>query len=373
MLSFRQNFNFLKVFLGIRAPIYVQLALSKSCNMRCRMCNAVESRQGEEELGIGQIKSLISVLKKMRVGLIIISGGEPLLRKDIAEVVRLFCKEGISVRLQSNGLLFNKDTLEALKSAGLDGITVSLHSLSREKMAFITGVPDALDRIYKSLCFYSEIFPSRNHIRGINTVVSKLNIREVPDIIKFATCLGFSVSLIPVHLAQDAEFIVRRQDSDFFFKGEDGPVIDIVYREVVSLKKKGYNVYNSEKFLLETPEFLKSGRITWKCESPGLYFSISPSGVFLPCVDLRGRYSMLDRDFLSVWRSRVFKDEIRKQVLGCKGCMYACYPEFSYMLYSKKQFIGRFLDYHKMSTVTAKPLTLDKVYAVLKQLEIKYT
>ncbi len=369
MFSFRQNFNFLKVFLGIRAPIYVQLALSKSCNMKCRMCNAVESRHDEQELDIGQLKGLISVLKKMRVGLIILSGGEPLLRRDIVSVVRLFSAEGISVRLQSNGLLFNKNILRDLKNAGLDGITISLHSLSAEKMAFITGIPDALERIYKSLCLYSEVFPSRNHVRGINTVVSKINILEVPEIIKFASRLGFNVSLIPVHLSQEEEFIVRSKDSEFFFKKEDGPVIDKVYNDIISLKRNGYNIYNSEKFLSETPEFLKTGKITWKCESPGLYFSISPSGCFLPCVDLKGRHSMLDRDFLSLWQSRAFKDEIRKQVLNCKGCMYACYPEFSYMLYSKKQFISRFLDYRKMSVAASGELTLDKIYAAVKQLK----
>jgi len=336
--------------------------------MRCRMCNAVEARQNEEELNLEDLRRLASVLSKMGVGFLIITGGEPLLYKNIVEAVNIFNEAGISVRIQSNGLLFTREKLKELKDAGLDGITISLHSLSKEKMEFITNIPDALQKIFKAMHLYTEVFPSKNHIRGLNMVVSAFNIEEAPCMVEFATRIGYTVSLIPVHLSRDKDFIVRREEEKFFFNETHFSVIDRVYKELISMKKKGYNIYNSKRFLQETPEFLKHGKTSWRCESPDLYFSISPSGTFLPCVDLNGRRSMLDPDFLSSWKTKSFRDEIKEQVLNCKGCMYACYPEFSYIFYDKTHFIKRFFDYRRMNAVEARPLTVEKLKKELEGL-----
>jgi MoaA/NifB/PqqE/SkfB family radical SAM enzyme len=365
--SYRQNINFLKCFTGIRAPLYVQYALSGACNMHCRMCNAVQSRQSEKELTITEIEQLADTLKKMGVGLIILTGGEPLLREDIAEVVRIFHDRKFSVRIQSNGMLFSKNLLEQLKISGLGGITISVHSLSAEKMAYITNQPDALEKLCKSIYLLNEVFSSPEYILGINTVVCGLNIEEIPAIVKFATRVGFSISLIPVHLNRGDQFIVRGKDRDFAISKKDYPAVDRLYDELISLKRGGYNIYNSERFLRESPAFLKSGKVSWKCESPDLYFSISPSGIFLPCVDLEGSYSMLDPGFLSLWETEAFTDEIRERVSKCSGCMYACYPEFSYMLHSKSHFIRRVFEYRKMSGSKPRELTLDAIHDLLQE------
>ena len=365
--SYRQNINFLKCFAGIRAPLYVQYALSNACNMHCRMCNVVQARQREKELTITEIEQLADTLKQMGVGLIILTGGEPLLREDIAKVVRTFHDRKFSVRIQSNGMLFSKDLLEELKSSGLGGITISLHSLSAEKMAYITNQPDALEKLSEAICLLNEVFSSPEYILGINTVVCGLNIDEIPAIVKFATRVGFSISLIPVHLDRGDQFIVRGKDLTFDISKNDYPAIDRLYDELISLKRGGYNIYNSEHFLKESPAFLKSGKVSWKCESPDLYFSISPSGIFLPCVDLEGSYSMLDPGFLQLWKTAAFKNEIRDRVAKCSGCMYACYPEFSYMLHSKSHFIRRAFEYRKMRGSKPRQLTPGTIHDLIQE------
>ncbi|MDD5673519.1 MAG: radical SAM protein, partial [Chitinivibrionales bacterium] len=282
--SLRQNLNFGKIFLGIPAPIYVQFAITKSCLMHCRMCNVTRSRQDETELDIGQIGALAEVIGRMGVGLIVLSGGEPLLRADLAEAVRAFSRRGITVRLQSNGILMRQDVLQELYDAGLNGITVSLHSLSEQKTAHLTGIADALPRILDGLCAAGGIFGKRGRILGINTVVSALNLTEIPRLVEFVTRIGFSLSLIPLHGASGDGHIVRKGDRELMFLPRHHKTIDAVFDRVIAMKHAGFNIYNSDKFLRESAEFLKTGGVRWQCRSPRLYFSISPSGRFLPCV-----------------------------------------------------------------------------------------
>jgi len=360
----RQSLNFGKMLLGIKTPIYVQLALSKACNMRCRMCDAVRSRRAEQEMDLDQLTHLAAVLRKMGVGLLILTGGEPLLRKDLADVVAVFRRKGITVRIQSNGLLYTPEMLSRLRDAGLDGITLSLHSLDAETMSSITGVPDALPRILDAIAVYTQVFPLRNRLHGINTVVTAANIAEIPRMVEFTTRLGFAVSLIPVHMAQDDHFIVRGQDEHLFFRPDMAETVHAVYQRVIGMKKRGFLIYNSEYFLRKSPEFLINGRTDWRCASPELYFSISPSGLFLPCVDLKGRYSMLAPDFLAVWKSPDFRTEIHRQVGACRGCMYACYPEFVQMLNSRAFFLRQLLAYRKMKKAAARRMSPEEVRRV---------
>ena len=167
---------------------------------------------------------------------------------------------------------------------------------------------------------------------GLNTVVSKKNIDEIPDIIEFATHIGFYVSLIPVHCAADTgRFIIRKEAPGFAFQAENHPEIDALYRRVIDMKKNGHLVYNSYRFLRESPEFLKSGKTRWKCLSPDLYFAVSPGGRFLPCVDIDAPFNMLKGDFVRTYRSPAFREAVDSKVRGCQGCLYGCWAEMVYL------------------------------------------
>jgi len=331
-MKFKAKKAFLKGLITKNSPIYVQFALSKYCNLRCSMCQAVEARKDERELTLDEIKRLAAVLDKLGAGIVVLTGGEPLMRRDLAEVVKIFTQVGLEVRLQTNGQLVTEEKILALLEAGLTEVTLSLDTLDAEKQDRINNQQGSWDKTIKALALFSRLLPRKGNMTGVNTVVSKLNIREIPQIVKFVTGIGFYSSLIPVHLSNDnnADFIVRADSSEFKFTQDDFALIDEVYSKLIRMKKQGYHIHNSFRFLRETPNFFKKGRVDWPCDSPGLYFSISPAGKFLPCVDIRGTKSMLDEDFLQVFKSRSFQEGVRNMVKNCPGCFYACYPEISY-------------------------------------------
>ncbi len=373
MFTTRTKKALLKGILTKRSPIYVQYAVTKNCNFSCGMCGSSSSRKEEKELALDEIKLLADVLDKLKVGVVLLTGGEPFLRPDISEIIGIFYKKGFTIRLQTNGILAGEDKIKSAYQAGMKEVTISLQSLEPEKQDAIVGQKNSWHKIIESIARFSQILPSHGTLLGINTVVCRQNLREIPDIIKFVTRIGFYSSLIPVHLAPVSrdEFIIRKQSADFAFKENDFYEIDRIYRQVIAMKKKGYNVYNSYKFLRNSPDFLKGKRINWHCDSPHLYFAISPSGNFLPCVDIKSSTSMLQEGFVNLYNSREFKSALEEKVKKCQGCFYPCWSEITYLCRNPLVLAERIILGIKTSFVKRKPVTLEECLKIIEDIKNK--
>lgn len=364
-------------------PLYVQFAVSKNCDLKCRMCHVVESRKHERELTLDEIKRLAETLADLDIGVLVLTGGEPLLRKDLPQIIEAFISRGINVRLQTNATLATDRRVEALVAAGLKEVTISLDTLDAAKQDDINNSDGSWMRIIRGISVFSRHLPLKGNISGINVVVSKLNLKEIPTLIRFTTAIGFYASLIPVHVSGSGsrggkqhdgrkkdDFIVRADSPDFAFSAEDYPLLDSTYAEVIRMKKNGFLVYNSNRFLRESPDFLKYKRIHWKCDSPSLYFSISPEGRFLPCVDIKTDKSMLSPDFTALYRSKVFRREIREIVERCPGCMYACWPEITYLCRDPFVFTERLIDGIKINSFKRKAMSQEEILRTAEEMRI---
>lgn len=372
-MKLRTKFLMLRGALTKKVPIYVQFAVSNKCNLRCSMCNALASRKGERELDLSEIEKLANILKNLEVAIIVLTGGEPLIRKDSPEIIKLFSDRGMEVRLQTNGILVDEEIVKNLIQSGLREVTISLDSLDAQKYDEITGVVGSWQRIIKGIALFSQYLPEKANMSGINVVVSKRNIEEVPKIIEFVARIGFYASLIPIHISNNAseEFIVRKNSPDFKFHPEDFPMIDRIYEKIISMKKNGFNIYNSYRYLSESKEFLKNNKVNWRCDSPFLYFSISPSGNFLPCVDIPANISMLDEGFFRKFHSEEFIEPIRKKVENCSGCMYACYPEISFFCYDFSVFIEMLIQGFKVQGFRRLPFSYEELIEIIWEIRQK--
>ena len=121
---------------------YLRLAVNEYCNLRCIYCMPEEGlplRNKNELLSTKEIKKLIKISEQLGVSKIRFTGGEPLLRKDISELVKYAVNlNGIkSVNLTTNGILLNK-YLKDLQLAGLSGINISLDTLRSDRFIKIT-------------------------------------------------------------------------------------------------------------------------------------------------------------------------------------------------------------------------------------------
>jgi MoaA/NifB/PqqE/SkfB family radical SAM enzyme len=130
----------------------LSLAVTNRCQGHCIHCYSYLQRKEERpELTTAELKSVIDQARWLGVFQIIFSGGEPLLREDIPELVRHARGKGILTRLNTNSLLLDRETAAALKKAGLDQCALSLDDADPETHDKLRGMPGHHARTLENL------------------------------------------------------------------------------------------------------------------------------------------------------------------------------------------------------------------------------
>jgi MoaA/NifB/PqqE/SkfB family radical SAM enzyme len=121
--------HFWKRMRGRPAPAFVTIAVTYKCQSRCEHCYSDSpTRPLEEELTTEELKSVIRQVRGLGAMAVHFSGGEPLLRKDIFDLVSYARSLGLQTRVNTNGILLNEENVKRLKAAGLTECGVSLDS-----------------------------------------------------------------------------------------------------------------------------------------------------------------------------------------------------------------------------------------------------
>lgn len=166
---------------------YLRVSVTDRCNLRCQYCMP---ETGISHVGHNDILSLEEIARLVRVGSSIgirkirLTGGEPLVRRNISQLVHYIndIKEIDDIAMTTNGILF-ESIAEELKAAGLKRVNFSLDSMVAEKYRYITRSGDlsaVLDSIEKALAL--ELHPIK-----INTVIIKgFNDNEIMDFANMA-------------------------------------------------------------------------------------------------------------------------------------------------------------------------------------------
>ena len=119
----------------------LRLSVTDKCNFRCNFCmpETPEWLPNDKVLSFGEITRLVSILSLFGVDRVRVSGGEPLVRKDIEELVAMLVKlpKIRKLGMTTNGF-YLEEKASSLRKAGLDSVTISLHSLKAPRFAVVT-------------------------------------------------------------------------------------------------------------------------------------------------------------------------------------------------------------------------------------------
>jgi len=182
----------------------LRISLTDKCNLKCIYCHREgEDRRGSYELAIEDIKLIAEVSKHLEIDKVKLTGGEPLLRNDVVEIVKIFSELGFEdISLTTNGVLIADKALK-LKNAGLKRVNISLPSFRRDRYVKITG----LDLFVDVMMGIKEAINAKLHPVKINFVVLKdVNSDEINEAIDFADRNNVILQLIelePLGLAID--------------------------------------------------------------------------------------------------------------------------------------------------------------------------
>jgi len=336
MFSLRTKYNIARALVRKDRPFYIQYYILGSCNLVCRQCNIVEANSDLRNADLPTIEKIAKNLRKIGAGVVLLTGGEPFLRKDLPEIIRILTAEGLNPRLQTAGMTTTRAQLEACAEAGAKDINISLDSLLPAKQEFINGsVPKSWDRAIETIVAANDVFDDPDRICATGTVLSKMNYMEVPAIAEFATFMGWYSSVVPVHITTaDTPLNFRGTASEMSFTmPDDEQILTDLETRIIQERRDGLNIFDSEAYIRSMFYFLRHNRPNWRkdgvCDSPSLYFAILPNGDFAVCCDHRfpGQLSVADDNFPEVYRSGVFRDAVHPIVKACEGCNYGSYPE----------------------------------------------
>ena len=175
---------------------YLRLSITDVCNFKCSYClpNGYKSTSKVTPLSLIEIKHLVDAFADMGFSKIRITGGEPTIRRDIVDIVRII-KE--NKKIKTVGLTTNayrlKSLLSPLRQAGLDALNVSLDTLDKKTFQNICGV-DLLDQVKESI----ELALQSGFLKvKINAVLLKdLNDTGVPQFLEWIKNKNISVRFI---------------------------------------------------------------------------------------------------------------------------------------------------------------------------------
>lgn len=178
-----------------RRPYLVNWQITDRCDFRCSTCLFWRERhEAAEELTLAQLRRAAEHLAPLAPLAICMSGGEPLLREDFPDVVRILAQDHF-FSIITNGWHATPDLAERLYAAGLGDVRVSLDYASAERHDRQRGRTGAFERAVRALEIFRDARPDARHRVHALALLLDDNLRELEGVLRLAEGLGVSVEL----------------------------------------------------------------------------------------------------------------------------------------------------------------------------------
>jgi radical SAM protein with 4Fe4S-binding SPASM domain len=303
-------------------PVLSEIAVTYRCNLSCKFCYAgcgCKKQNNSKELKTGEFKKIISMIKnEAKVPSVSFTGGEPLLRDDIFDLISYAKELGMWTNLITNGTLINEEKAINLKKAGLDSAQVSIEGPG----------PEIHDHIVNSNGAFSDSIKGIKELmkKGIrvhtNTTISKLNVNHTEGIILLVKSLG--LDKFSMNMLMPEGSAIGNIDELLVTYTEVGNKIPEIQRTA-----EKYNIlfmwYSPTPICIFNP--ITSGLGNKGCAACDGLLSITPDGFILPCSSYPKKMANMMKikdDFKKVWTSPAFKFFKEKRFAHelCKNCRY---------------------------------------------------
>ncbi len=253
-------------------PKLLNLEITKLCNARCDFCDYWQTKHEE------RLSDYTPVIKKINPLVTVITGGEPMIRKDLPDIVRQVksCSIFIFTSMVTKGDFLTEEKTAELFDAGMDQIAVSL-DFPGEKHDTYRGIPGLWKKLSETLPELSERFPKKNLV--LNTIIMEDNLDEVIDIAKKAKEWGISISF-------SSYSVMKTNNEDHFVKKEALSRVNDLVEELISLRKKWKGtILSTEYYLREIPGYFERGTVP-DCLAGINQVHVTPSGHLKRCSEM---------------------------------------------------------------------------------------
>ena len=317
---------------------------TNKCNMFCDHCYRESGEAALGELNTEQAKKLIDEIAKAGFKIMIFSGGEPLTRTDIFELIAYAVSKGLRPVLGTNGSLITPEVARKLKEAGLMGAGISLDSLDKMKHNELRKLDNAWELAVEGMKNCREAGVGFQ----IHTTVMDWNQHEVEALTDFAVEMGAKAHhiffLVPTGRGEQIEAKALKRDD---------------YEQLLQRIMRKAQTVNIEIKPTCAPQFMRVAdqlgmdlRFSKGCLAGVSYCIISPKGDVQPCAYMKMEIgNVKDTPFDEIWANHPVFKTLRTETYdgACGQCHYqhkcgGCRARAAY--------------YHQGDYMTADPLCI---------------
>jgi len=299
-------------------PYAIQYNITYKCNLKCVYCDCGIIKHKNYEMTTDEICRMLDEFVRMGTRRLSITGGEPLLKKNLAEVVNHARRRGLFVSVATNGTLIPQK-IDELRNVSSFGLTLD--------------GPEDVNDLQRGQGTYHKIVEAIRLIKSkgipvyVTTVLTKHNCHLLDDLVRIVEELGVKLLAQPVFYSAPSH--AGTLEGYAKMKYEDGAMAATL-RQLVQLKEKRapYLMF-SKKYYSDLLTYLETGRkmkCTFAKKKGTFYATVSPEGYVTPCNLL-----VRDKNYLNgleLGFRRAFHD---MPALNCDGCI-SSFIEFDYLL-----------------------------------------
>ena len=288
-----------------KRPILTIFDVTKLCNERCPMCNIWKEKS--VDMTLDEIRAKAKELHKFGVGYVFLQGGEPLIRKDIIDIVDIFLDNGIRPTIITNGILLTPELAEKIAARECN-LAISIDSLIRERFALLRG-KDSLERVAANVRAIAYLKGRHKGNWSITTTVTKMTeLEDVKNLRNFAYENGFMYAIRPyIHVNGTAGKEDERLVYDYQSVIE---IFDFIAGKAKEENLLAYLIYQEHINYIH-------GNPMPECDALNYSFLMKETGHISPCIEFPNIDITLDQ----------FK-ELKKQHKPCLDKCNATTPCF---------------------------------------------
>jgi heme b synthase len=186
-------------------PKWIAWEITRRCNLRCVHCRSSsgEEVKGHPDFSLEEAKRMLDDIASYAKPVVVLSGGEPLVREDVFDIARYGTEKGLRMCLATNGVLVTDETCEHIKASGIKIVSLSLDGSTREVHDDFRCQEGAFDGTLRA----ARLFKKHGIEFIINSSFTKRNQEEIPRVYRLAKELGatawYMFMIVPTGRGED--------------------------------------------------------------------------------------------------------------------------------------------------------------------------
>ncbi len=310
---------------------WLAFEITPRCNLNCIHCRTNASMNLKDKLSFEDITNTVDEISKEFKPVVVLTGGEPLLRGDLFDIADFIKSKGMRVGIATNGTLVNEDTAKKIKehfdvaSLSIDGSQSSIHDNFR-------GVKGAFDATINAASMFKKV--GLNFI--INSSFTKRNQHDIENTYKLAKKIGagawYMFMIVPTGRGEEISdelilkedyqkilkwhFYMELEEKDIFVRPTCAPE----YYALCDMEAKKNNIDFTRRNLKFSTGGAKGCIAGQKIAFIGYDGEVKPCSYFL-----RSAGNILKNSFVDIWHnSKIFKDmrDFQNYNKKCAACRY---------------------------------------------------